>query len=145
MRSGGSLVALLSRQACARASGKQPCSNYHGSCDDPASFNEALIHSRTTRSMERRGASARRAIFWKSPAGFSVRPCPACRRPGFSSQQARAIAWSVGAVVVLTRVFLLAHWASDVVAGLALGAALERLIRLGVITAGSLAPDLWAQ
>jgi membrane-associated phospholipid phosphatase len=36
-----------------------------------------------------------------------------------------------GAVLVLTRVFLLAHWASDVVAGLALGATLERLIRVG--------------
>jgi membrane-associated phospholipid phosphatase len=32
---------------------------------------------------------------------------------------------------VFTRVLLLAHWVSDVVAGLALGAVLERLIRLG--------------
>jgi membrane-associated phospholipid phosphatase len=43
----------------------------------------------------------------------------------------RAIAWTTGAVLVFTRVFLLAHWVSDVVAGLALGAILERLIRLG--------------
>ena len=42
----------------------------------------------------------------------------------------RAIAWSAGVVLVLTRVFLLAHWASDVVAGLVLGATLERFIRL---------------
>jgi membrane-associated phospholipid phosphatase len=31
--------------------------------------------------------------------------------------------------VVLTRVLLLAHWVSDVVAGLAVGAALERIVR----------------
>jgi membrane-associated phospholipid phosphatase len=30
----------------------------------------------------------------------------------------------------LTRVVVLAHWASDVVAGFVLGAALERLLRL---------------
>jgi undecaprenyl-diphosphatase len=42
----------------------------------------------------------------------------------------RNLAWSVGAGLVLTRVVLLAHWASDVVAGLALGALLERMLRL---------------
>ncbi|MBR0749703.1 phosphatase PAP2 family protein [Bradyrhizobium japonicum] len=42
----------------------------------------------------------------------------------------RNLAWGLGAVLVSTRVFLLAHWASDVLAGLAIGAALERIIRL---------------
>lgn len=42
----------------------------------------------------------------------------------------RAVAWAAGGVLVFTRVFLLAHWASDVVAGLVLGGGLERLIRL---------------
>jgi len=37
--------------------------------------------------------------------------------------------WAVGGGLVLTRIVLLAHWTSDVVAGLAVGAALERLIR----------------
>jgi membrane-associated phospholipid phosphatase len=42
----------------------------------------------------------------------------------------RNIVWTVGAGLVLTRVVLLAHWTTDVLAGLALGAGLERLIRL---------------
>jgi hypothetical protein len=42
----------------------------------------------------------------------------------------RNLAWSVGAGLVLTRVVLLAHWASDVAAGLAVGAGLERMLRL---------------
>jgi len=41
----------------------------------------------------------------------------------------RNFVWTLGASLVLTRVVLLAHWASDVVAGLALGAFLERLLR----------------
>jgi membrane-associated phospholipid phosphatase len=41
----------------------------------------------------------------------------------------RNVVWTFGAGLVLTRVVLLAHWASDVVAGLALGALAERLLR----------------
>jgi hypothetical protein len=41
----------------------------------------------------------------------------------------RNMAWSIGAGLVLTRIVLLAHWTSDVVAGLAIGAAVERLLR----------------
>jgi undecaprenyl-diphosphatase len=37
--------------------------------------------------------------------------------------------WCFGAGLVLTRIVLLAHWASDVAAGLAIGAATERLLR----------------
>ena len=38
--------------------------------------------------------------------------------------------WTAGAVLVTTRVVLLAHWLTDVVAGLALGVGVERGIRL---------------
>jgi undecaprenyl-diphosphatase len=42
---------------------------------------------------------------------------------------ARNTVWLVGTGLVLTRVALLAHWLSDVVAGLAIGALVERLLR----------------
>jgi undecaprenyl-diphosphatase len=42
----------------------------------------------------------------------------------------RNLVWSFGVGVVLTRIVLLAHSASDVAAGLAIGALLERLLRL---------------
>jgi membrane-associated phospholipid phosphatase len=42
----------------------------------------------------------------------------------------RCLVWTAGAGLVLTRIALLAHWASDVAAGLAIGAVLERTIRL---------------
>ena len=41
----------------------------------------------------------------------------------------RNIVWAFGAGLVLTRVVLLAHWTSDVLVGLALGAFTERLMR----------------
>lgn len=41
----------------------------------------------------------------------------------------RNVVWALGAGLALTRIVLLAHWASDVVTGLALGAITERLLR----------------
>jgi len=42
----------------------------------------------------------------------------------------RNVIWGIGAGLVATRVVLLAHWASDVAAGLVVGAVTERIIRL---------------
>jgi membrane-associated phospholipid phosphatase len=44
------------------------------------------------------------------------------------SDQRNAV-WAVGGGLVLTRIVLLAHWTSDVVAGLACGVVIERLLR----------------
>jgi undecaprenyl-diphosphatase len=41
----------------------------------------------------------------------------------------RNVVWAIGAALVTTRVVLLAHWASDVLVGLALGAVFERAMR----------------
>ncbi|MEI9922544.1 MAG: phosphatase PAP2 family protein [Bradyrhizobium sp.] len=41
----------------------------------------------------------------------------------------RNAVWAVGGGLVLTRIVLLAHWASDVVVGLAVGAGVERVLR----------------
>jgi membrane-associated phospholipid phosphatase len=41
----------------------------------------------------------------------------------------RNLVWAVGALLVGTRVVLLAHWFTDVLAGLGLGVILERLMR----------------
>ena len=41
----------------------------------------------------------------------------------------RNLAWLVGAGLVATRIVLLAHWTSDVLAGLATGALVERTLR----------------
>jgi PAP2 superfamily len=43
--------------------------------------------------------------------------------------QQRNIVWGIGAGLVLTRIVLLAHWTTDVLAGLVMGAGTERLLR----------------
>ena len=49
----------------------------------------------------------------------------------------RNAVWTAGAIMVSTRVILLAHWLTDVVAGLAIGAAIERLLRPFIISGRS--------
>lgn len=41
----------------------------------------------------------------------------------------RNVIWAIGGGLILTRIVLLAHWTSDVIAGLALGTLTERLLR----------------
>jgi hypothetical protein len=43
--------------------------------------------------------------------------------------EARNPVWAIGAILAATRIVLLAHWFSDVVAGLGLGIAMERAMR----------------
>jgi undecaprenyl-diphosphatase len=45
------------------------------------------------------------------------------------SRKQRNVVWLIGAGLVATRILLLAHWTSDVVAGLAIGSLTERLLR----------------
>ncbi|AND92616.1 acid phosphatase family membrane protein YuiD [Bradyrhizobium diazoefficiens] len=63
------------------------------------------------------------------PSGHAVHVGALASAAAVLSPAKRNLAWGLGAVLVSTRVFLLAHWASDVLAGLAIGVALERVIR----------------
>jgi PAP2 superfamily len=64
------------------------------------------------------------------PSGHAVHVGALASAAGELPTRQRNLAWGVGAALVLTRVVLLAHWLSDVVAGLAVGALLERMLRL---------------
>jgi hypothetical protein len=64
------------------------------------------------------------------PSGHAVHIGALASAAGRLPAKQRNLAWSFGAGLALTRVVLLAHWASDVAAGLAVGVALERMLRL---------------
>lgn len=63
------------------------------------------------------------------PSGHAVHigalASAACELP----PRLRNLSWGIGAALVATRIVLLAHWTSDVVTGVAIGAVMERLLR----------------
>jgi membrane-associated phospholipid phosphatase len=64
------------------------------------------------------------------PSGHAVHIGALASAASILPAKQRNLVWGMGAGLVLTRVVLLAHWASDVIAGLAIGALLERTLRL---------------
>jgi undecaprenyl-diphosphatase len=63
------------------------------------------------------------------PSGHAVHTGALASAASEFPARQRNLVWSVGAGLVLTRVLLLAHWASDVAVGLLVGALTERLLR----------------
>ena len=63
------------------------------------------------------------------PSGHAVHVGALASAASTLPAKQRNLVWSVGAGLVLTRVVLLAHWLSDVAAGLAVGVVLERMWR----------------
>ncbi|NOJ42912.1 phosphatase PAP2 family protein [Bradyrhizobium australiense] len=63
------------------------------------------------------------------PSGHAVHVGALASAASVLPPRKRNLAWSIGTGLVLARIVLLAHWTSDVVAGLAIGVATERLLR----------------
>ena len=63
------------------------------------------------------------------PSGHAIHVGALVSAASVLSPAKRNLAWSIGAGLVLTRIVLLAHWTSDVIAGLAIGAVVEQLLR----------------
>jgi membrane-associated phospholipid phosphatase len=63
------------------------------------------------------------------PSGHAVHVGALASAATVLPRATRNLVWAFGAGLALSRIVLLAHWASDVVAGLALGALTERLLR----------------
>jgi undecaprenyl-diphosphatase len=64
------------------------------------------------------------------PSGHAVHIGALASAASALSAKQRNVVWSIGAGLALTRIVLLAHWASDVAAGLVVGAVTERILRL---------------
>jgi hypothetical protein len=63
------------------------------------------------------------------PSGHAVHVGALASAASVLPPDQRNLVWSIGAGLVLTRIVLLAHWTTDVIAGLAIGTAVERLLR----------------
>jgi len=77
----------------------------------------------------------RRGVPWSGkpydafPSGHAVNIGVMASAATLLPPRMRAAVWGFGGLVATTRVALLAHWPSDVLAGVALGALIERLAR----------------
>jgi len=63
------------------------------------------------------------------PSGHAVHIGALASAASLLPPKQRAAVWSTGAALVLTRIVLLAHWTSDVAAGLLIGGLIERMLR----------------
>lgn len=63
------------------------------------------------------------------PSGHAVHVGALASAASCLLNRQRNLVWLAGAGLVATRIVLLAHWTSDVLAGLTIGAAAERLLR----------------
>ncbi|MEO8832703.1 MAG: phosphatase PAP2 family protein [Bradyrhizobium sp.] len=77
----------------------------------------------------RRGVPVSGRQYDAFPSGHAVHVGALASAASRLPPRQRNIVWLVGASLVATRILLLAHWTSDVVAGLAIGGATERLLR----------------
>lgn len=68
------------------------------------------------------------------PSGHAVHMGALASAAGLLPKTPRRLVRTVAVALSLTRIAVLAHWASDVVAGFALGAAVERLMRPWTLT-----------
>ena len=73
------------------------------------------------------------------PSGHAVHMGALASAAGLLPSAPRRLVRSIAVALSLTRIALLAHWASDVVVGFALGAAVERVLRPW--TLGTLHPE----
>jgi hypothetical protein len=63
------------------------------------------------------------------PSGHAVHIGALASAASVLPPKQRAVVWSTGAALVITRIVLLAHWTSDVAAGLLIGGLIERMLR----------------
>ena len=126
---------LASRaQSSVRPTHRQPCVAGDGCRLGFAACAEGGVRPNPTGSRDPARSSQRHAAVRQRRGCFSFRACPAHggvvfrRRP--AAPRPRTVVRSVAVGLCLTRVMLLAHWASDVVVGFVLGAGVERSLRV---------------
>jgi membrane-associated phospholipid phosphatase len=63
------------------------------------------------------------------PSGHAMHVGAIASAVSWISPKSAPLAWSLGGLVAATRIVLLAHWMTDVLAGLAMGVVVERCLR----------------
>jgi undecaprenyl-diphosphatase len=83
----------------------------------------SMIHGR------RRGVPRSGNPYDAFPSGHAMHVGAIASAVSWISPRLAPLAWGLGGLVAATRIILLAHWTTDVLAGLAIGAMVERSLR----------------
>ena len=82
-----------------------------------------MVHGR------RRGIPRSGKAYDAFPSGHAMHVGAVASAVSWAYPKSAPIAWGLGGVIAATRIVLLAHWTTDVLAGLAMGALAERCLR----------------
>jgi len=63
------------------------------------------------------------------PSGHAMHVGAVASAISWAYPKSAPVAWAIGGVIAATRIVILAHWTTDVLAGLAIGALVERCVR----------------
>ena len=63
------------------------------------------------------------------PSGHAMHVGAVASAVSWAYPNSAPIAWGLGGLIAITRIVLLAHWTTDVLAGMAMGALVERCLR----------------
>src|SRR4051794_24708422 len=82
-----------------------------------------MVHGR------RRGIPRSGKAYDAFPSGHAMHVGAVASAVSWAYPKSAPVAWGLGALIAATRIVILAHWTTDVLAGLAMGALVERLVR----------------
>jgi membrane-associated phospholipid phosphatase len=82
-----------------------------------------MVHGR------RRGIPRSGNAYDAFPSGHAMHVGAVASAVSWAYPKSAPVAWGLGGLVAATRIVLLAHWTTDVLAGLAMGALVERCLR----------------
>jgi len=71
------------------------------------------------------------------PSGHAMHVGAVASALSWAYPKSAPVAWALGGLVAATRIVILAHWTTDVLAGLAMGALVERCLRPALVTNAS--------
>ena len=127
------MVAVLPERKRGLPPGQRPCAAEHNSGVAPSHLLKRVFDQerpdRETLAEHFRGIPLSGKKYDAFPSGHALHVGALASAATVLPASQRNAVWGVGAALVLTRIVLLAHWVSDVVAGLALGVLLERALR----------------
>ena len=104
----------------------------HRIASEFAAMSARISHKRVNELQRRRllrRTSTHNPMYDAFPSGHAMHVGAVASAVSWAYPKSAPVAWAIGGVIAATRIVILAHWTTDVLAGLAIGALVERCVR----------------